>query len=340
MKQKSRLLWIILLLSFSACVSYEKYSIEVFKPARFTIPSEIRKIAIVSRNLKYVNDTLRNFQVKDHQLFKDKIHINLDSLALETCFDSLASKLAAPNRFDSILIIPVGFIPEKRVKEVRPNQADWYRNLSTKTGTDGLILLDMFSYFYSYSSEIPSANVVTSNIWSFYDGKKQKITDRFVQIDTLFWDGTDDSGKSEKILIPKKEAAIPICGGVIGSNYSKHIQPTWTMVYREIMTSGNDDFKKAAALAHKNQWEEATAIWQKYAESKNKNNKIIASYNLALSSEMSGDIDQALKLTSKAAKASSGAFRSSENEAIRKYSAILYQRKVEINKLSIQNEMP
>jgi hypothetical protein len=246
--------------------------------------------------------------------------------------------LKIQNRFDSIKIIPVGFFTEKRVKEIRPNKDDWYQNLANRTKSEGLILLDMFSCFYSRSTEKGVANVVTSNIWSFYDNNKHKITDRFVQIDTLYWDGTDETGKSKKTFIPKKDVAIPIAAGVIGSNYAKHIQPSWTLVYRDIMTSGSSELKKAAKLAIKNDWEGAATIWQKYAESKNKRNKIIALFNLALASEINGDVDQALKLTSQTATASSGAFRSTENKAVRKYSGILYQRRTEINRLSTHHE--
>jgi len=338
MNRKSGLIWFVVLLSLSSCVSYEKFSIEVIKPPKFAMPPEIRKIAIISRNLKYENDTLQNYQAVDRRLVKDKIKGNLDSLARVICIDSLASKLLSQNRFDSVLVVSVGTLTPMRVKEVRPNMPEWYSKFAGQTRADGLILLDMFSCFYSRSTENAVANVVTSNIWSFYDCNKQKITNRFVQIDTLYWDGTDESGKVKKIQIPKKEVAIPIAAGVIGENYAKHIQPSWTMVYREIMTCDNPEFEKATKLAQKSEWDEAAAIWQKYAESKNKRNKIVSLYNLALASEMNGDVEKALKLTSQAANASSGAFRSAENEAVRKYSGILYQRRTEINKLRVQDE--
>jgi hypothetical protein len=64
----------------------------------------------------------------------------------------------------------------------------------------------------------------------------------------------------------------------------------------------------------------------------------MALYNLALAGEMNGNIDQAITMTDQAAKVSSGLFMSSENEAVRKYSAVLYQRKNEITKLNQQNE--
>ena len=59
---------------------------------------------------------------------------------------------------------------------------------------------------------------------------------------------------------------------------------------------------------------------------------------MALASEMNGDVDKAIELTDKAAKASSGMFLSSVNEQVRKYSIVLYQRKNEITKLNQQYE--
>ena len=338
MSPKSVLFLIVLLLSFSSCVSYKKLTIEIVKPAGYLIPPEIKKLAIVSRNLKYESDTLQNYHARNSHLVKDKIQFNPDSLARKTCLDSLARNLMKQNRFDSILTYPVNYFPLIRIKKIGPNKADWYKIITQQTNADGLIILDMFSCFYS-NLDNTTANVVTSNIWSFYDAKKQKITDRFVQIDTLYWDGRDESGL-KKIRIPAKKEAITLAAGIIGENYSKHIQPSWTMVYRDIMVCKNPDLNLAEKLARKNNWEDASAIWQKYADGKNKRNQIVALYNLALASEMNGDVDQAIKLTDRAAKVSTGFFWSLENEAVRKYSAVLYQRKTELKKLNTQYELP
>ena len=340
MKRKSGLLWFIFLLILSSCASFEKFSIEVYKPSGLNLASNIKKIALVSRNLKYANDTLQNYQVKNHHLIKDKIRFNSDSLAIKTCLDSLSGQLLAQNRFDGVWILPVNTFPKNQVKEIRPATNEWYKAIAEKTGTDALILLDMFSCFYSQSNvdSNPTANVVTSNIWTVYGAKEQRIIDRFTQVDTLYWDRLDENGQYQKIRIPDKKSAISLAASVIGENYSKHILPAWAKVDRTIMQSSDPEFQKATKLAQNNKWEEASAIWQNYADSKSKLKKVTALYNLALASEMNGNIDQAIGLTDKAAKVSSGLFMSSDNEAVRKYSAVLYQRKNEINKLNKQYE--
>ena len=340
MKLQSGILWSVFLLILSSCVSFEKFSIEVYKPSELHLAPNVKKIAIISRNLKYVNDTLQNYQVKNRHLFKDKIKFNFDSLAIKTCLDSLSDRLLAQNQFDSILILPVNTFPKNQVKEIRPANIEWYKTISNKTGADALILLDMFSCFYSQTNDNPNptVNVVTSNIWSVYGAKEQRIIDRFTQVDTLYWDELDENGQYRKLRMPDKKSAIALAAEVIGENYSKHILPAWAKVDRTIMQNGNPEFKKATKLAQNTKWEEAVVIWQNYSESKNKLKRVTALYNLALASEMNGNIDQAIELTNRAAKVSSGLFLSSENEAVRKYSAVLYQRKNEINKLNNQYE--
>jgi len=126
---------------------------------------------------------------------------------------------------------------------------------------------------------------------------------------------------------------------VFGINNLKKLIPSWTMVYRDVMVCNNPDLKNAAKLALKSNWEAATEIWKKYEDSNNTRNQLVALYNLALTSEMNGDVDQAIALTDRAAKASTGFLWSLENEMIRKYSAVLYQRKTELKKLSSQYEL-
>jgi len=340
MKRKSGLLWFVFLLIMSSCVSFEKFSIEVYKPAELNLGPNIKKVALVSRNLKYQNDTLQNYQVRNHHLVKDKIRFNTDSLAIATCLDSLSGQLLAKNQFDNIMILPVNTFPKNRVKEIRPATIEWYNTISEKTGADVLILLDMFSCFYSLNNDDsnPTANVVTSNIWSVYSAKEQKIINRFTQVDTLFWDEYDENGQYKKLRIPDKKNAISLAAGVIGENYAKHVLPDWAKVDRTIMKTGDSEFQKAAKLAQNTEWEEAVVIWQNYSDSKSKLKRVTALYNLALAGEMNGNVDQAIALTDQAAKVSSGLFMSSENEAVRKYSAVLYQRRNEINKLNQQNE--
>lgn len=338
MKPINRFFWLILLVSMSSCVSFQKFAIEVYKPAEVNIPSDIKKVLLVSRNLKYVNDTVQAYYMDDHLLRKDKKPFNVDSLAVTNCLDSLAGRLSKQERFSPVEAVRYEFMPVERVKDVRPASPEWYKNLCIKSGADGLIVLDMFSCFYRrYNNPYPSAWVITSNIWSVYDANTEKIIDRHPQMDTLIWDGSDENGRSAKYKIPDKRNAITLASGVIGANYSKQLVPNWIKVNRQIMFSNDTELKKAAQLAQKESWADASAIWNKLALSSNNSVKSIALYDLALASEMNGDTDKALQFINQAVSLIIGKGSTDKNDAIRKYATVLSKRQNELNKLKQQH---
>lgn len=340
MNSKTGLSGLIALLIFSSCIGYKEFSVEVFKPAEHSIPPNTKKIVLVSRNLKYKTDTLLNYYQHNRRLVKDKIKVDVDSQAITICLDTLASRISSQGRFGQISVLPVYTFSRIRVSEIKAAKPEWYKSLAEKSGADVLILLDMFSCFYTVNDGdyLHEAKVVTSNIWSVYNAQKQKITDRFSQIDTLYWNQSDENGNYQKLKIPDKTDAIRLASGVIGENYSKHILPTWTQVKRTYMTCSDPVFKNAVKLALNDQLDKATAIWQEFLDEKSNLKKASALYNLAVISEMNGDVDKAIEFTDRAAKASSGLFLISVNEQVRKYSVILYQRKNEITKLNQQYE--
>lgn len=340
MARKFGLLCLVGLLGLSSCVTFEKYSIEVFKPSSYSFPSYVRTVGIVSRNLKYTTDTLQNYYSSNGKLRKDQKPLGTDLLARQICLDSLARKLNTQNRFDSIWVVPADAVQEKRVNEIRPAVNDWYQTLADRNGADALVLLDMFSCFYNIDDafENPQVNVVTSNIWSVYDAHTGKIADRYLQIDTLYWNGYDENGNFRKIRLPGKKEAIKLSAAVIASDYARHIVPDWTLVYREIMTNTNPELEVASTLAKKGEWAKAQAVWQEIAEKPNKKNRAIAFYNLALSGEMDGDLEKAQQYCTKAASESTSFFLKNVHQATKAYAAILFKRKIELEKLNAQHE--
>jgi len=273
-------------------------------------------------------------------LVKDKIKFDVDSLSVANCLDTLAARVASQGNFDRIDILPVNTVSKSWVNDIKPAKAEWYKALVEENEADAIIILDMFSCFYSFTNgeNSPEAKVVTSNIWSVYSAKSQRIADRFSQIDTLYWNQQDEKGNYKKLSIPDKKDAVALAAGVIGANYSGHILPSWKKVDRAFMLVDDNQLRRAVALAQKNEWEKAIAIWEEFSGSKNKRKQTSALYNLAVASEMNGDVDKAIEFTDKAAISSSGMFLGSVNEQVRKYSVVLYQRKNEITKLNQQYE--
>lgn len=341
MKKMFSISSIVSFLFLCSCVTLNEFPIEVFKPAKVTLPAGIKNVTLVSRNMKYTNDTLQKYYSKDNKLIKDFKSVDIDSLSIKACFESLSMKMQALNRFSKITVLPVSSLPWQYVNHVNPPSKKFIQKISSDTNGDALILLDMYSSFYSVYPNPDNgrsiAQVVTACIWTIYDPSKIRILHHTSLVDTLYWDGLDDKGNYLASRIPNKKAAIEIAAGMAGGKYSKNIVPSWVKVYRQTLSYNQVDFKKAAQLAKKNKWDEASALWEKYTESANKRARMQALYNLAVASEMNGDIVTANKLISRASTISSSASFATENKSIRKYAAILAKRKMELNKINSMN---
>ena len=331
---------IVSLLLLSSCVTLQEFPIEVFQPAKTGLPAEIKNITLVGRNMKYANDTLQNYYSKNFRLVRDKKPSENDSILIQVCLDSLSIKLRDQKRFGKITVVPSGF-PVQFVKNIPAPSKKMVQKISSDTDADALILLDMYSSFYSTFPDQNNghtiAKVVTASIWTIYDPVKFQILNHTSLVDTIYWDGMDEFEKYSASRVPDKKAALKIASGLAGTNYSKNIVPNWAKVYRSTLSFNQPDFKKAAELAKINKWDEAAALWGKYAESKNKRQQMQSLYNLAIASEMNGNIDEAIELITKALKVSSSPFYSTENELIAKYSGVLAKRKIELNKINSMN---
>jgi len=341
MKQMMSISAIVSLLFLSSCATLNEFPIEVIQPAKVTLPAEIKNVTLVSRNMKYLNDTLQNYYSNNYKRIKDIIPFNADALTVQACFDSLSVKMEAMNRFGNIKVLPYSSLPIKYVKNINPPSKKLIQKIASDTHADALILLDMFSSFYSVYPNPDNnhliAKVVTASIWTIYEPSKMQIINHTSLVDTLYWDGLDESESYSASRIPNKKEALKIAAAMTGIKYSKNIVPSWTKVNRQTLSYNQEDFKKAAQLAKKNKWDEAAALWDKYTESTNKRSQIQALYNLAVANEMNGDIDTANELISKASKVSSSSAYNTENKSIRRYSAILAKRKIELNEINSMN---
>lgn len=332
---------VVSLLFLYSCVTINEFPIEVYQPAKIELPAEIKNVTIVARNLKYASDTLQKYQSRNYKLRKDAKPFNYDSLTVTACFDSLSARLQAQNRFSNISVFPVSSLPVRHVKNIYAPSKDLIGRIAAETNADALIFLDMFSAFYSVypnpENQRQEAKVVTASIWTIYNTKKNKIVHHTSLVDTVYWDGLDQMERYAATRIPDKKAALPIAAGMVGANYSKNIVPNWAKVYRNTLSLNQPDFLKAANFSKHNKWAEASEIWQNYADGPNKRKQIVALFNLAIASEMDGDIEKATELIDKALDVSDSSLYSTELDIIRRYSAILAKRKIELKKLQSLN---
>ncbi len=332
--------WFLLLtLAITSCTVYKEYPIDVYKPGAIAVPSNVKNIALISRNFKYHNDTLQHFYKDDNMLRKAKGDPeNLDSVLVNYCLNELASNLKSRNIYNQIHIFPEVFKPHSG-SNLPLIDFDVINKLTSATETDLVISLETFSYFYSeYSADagVPKPReVVTANVWAVYDPAAKKIIERKTMIDTVFWNAYDENGNYQKnSKLPPRLSALKIASQMAGENYSKRFFASWQSVKRMYSIPPLPDFEAAEKYLVKGDWDNAIMLWKRYAADKNGKMAINARYNLALAYEMKDDLDTAIQWLNAARQIAADYKSKDDLKMISAYQKVLQQRKQEINRLN------
>jgi tetratricopeptide (TPR) repeat protein len=296
-----RLLPFILFLLASACTVYREYPIEVYEPAEVTVPSAAGSAALIYRNFKYHEDTLRHYFKSDYQLFRAKNDPkNLDSMLVTACLNKLAASLREKKTFQDVQIFPYHAFKRHTGDHLPEMPPALIEQIAGATRADVLISLETYSSFFSAWSQTydtPRSNeVVTVAVWGMYDPVKKVRTEIKTLIDTVYWNGYDDEGNEQQnYSYPPRLSALELASALAGENYARRFDGSWNTVSRMYSIPPLPDFSDAAFFFEEGKWEQAITLWQKYADQRNGKMAIDARYNLALAYEMKDDLPTAKK---------------------------------------------
>jgi len=332
-------------LILSSCIITQSVPIDQMEPGKVSLPSPIRKVALISRNFKFSVDTLTKYYNADFRLRKGTQADNLliDSIAVTKSMDSLRKALLESGRFDEVFVYPFNAIKPHIGDKELPLSSGFIQSICNESETDAVISLEMLSYFYSRHGasgrEIRAdANVKVTAIWSVYMPKSEAPIDRFTHSEVIRWGNNPNYG-SQKYRLPGRKEAISIACGTAAKNYSKRIVPYWAESSRVIVGLNGYDWEKALSYAERNEWKEAAHIWKKYLESSQKRVAGVAALDYAVSQEMLGNPDQANIWSAK----SVSLLQNGETGRIaRDYAGQLYQRKLKAEQLNtlLKNDRP
>lgn len=335
--KKIFLIIITTLMVFTSCTVYKEYPIEVYSPGEVVIPSDIENIAIVYRNFKYKNDTLRNYFMKNGWLEKAKNDpSNLDSLLAVKTLEELASSLKERNRFNRIHIFPGIFKPHTGAR-MPSLKFDLVQKITNNTQTDLVISLETLSYFYvsHTDTDIPSREVITASIWGLYDPGKEKTIERKTMVDTIFWNNYDDQGQYIRgSKLPPRLTALEVATKMAGENYAKRFFSSWQRVNRMYSVPPLPDFEQAGLLFEEGKYDEAIALWKRYSLKKNGKMAINARYNIALAYEVKDELEMAANWLFAAEELAVDLKSKDDIKMVKAYRKVLDKRRKEINVLS------
>ena len=299
MKILSTLLGIIVVCY--SCSSTNLMSLSVTEPAVVSLPPNAKSAAVVNRSL-----------AADDNRTVDAIHrtISLESKDLQAegagaSLAGLTDALIRSNRFDSVKklnnldlrsygagVFPVYLSWDTVEKICRENHVDvlFSLELFDAGSTVGLNIAN-FVQVLNMKTQVKTG-------WRIYDPSTRSILDQFVIYRDLNCQGGNFLTVSSAQL-GRKEAVIR-AGNRLGEDYVSRVIPYCIRVSRYYYVRGNADFSVAKRMARAGDWAAAANIWRDATKAPSRKVAGRACYNMAIISEINGDLNGALQWARKA----------------------------------------
>jgi len=307
-----------MLVLLTSCVSMGKISIQVSVPAQRAIPGDIQSVVLMNRcmNTTYSNpdqDSLEQYFVSKKLKLND---LMLDSLAADTTLKTVGNALYESGRFD--VVIPLlRNIPNNNTSYLTkspPLTLPQVSQICKEFETDALLVLENFyenvktSHGLAYDPTLEYGRAEINSIfiqiayyskWRLYQPGEKLKSASFEIKDTIFWERTGPTLQKTYEKMPTIKEAL-LSGAVEnGLNLTSYISPGWQQQRRSYYITKNKEADKAIELLNNNKWEEARDIWMKFSNSSSAGLRSQIEYNLALASEMNGDLKEAIKWAEK-----------------------------------------
>ena len=310
------LLVILFPVALLSCSSVGKIAIQTSIPPKYPVSSEIQSIAVLNRsiNLNFTNltrDSLEKILIKN-ELFLDTLV--MDSVAADTSIQVAAKALFESGRFDVVVPKQRNIYRNDRGELLNPLDKSFINDICKDFNVDAVLVLESFTEKlssklkvskypvgfeqgvslgqYGYNSTI---DVAYNLIWRLYQPQLNPAILRYDVRDTVYWDAFDYSINDMYKSMPSVKEAL-IGGGIAsGIEMSEYISPKWKDEIRYYFITGKKEIDAAIPFIKQDKWEEAATLWRKYASVPSKTLRSKIEYNLALASEMTGNLELAIE---------------------------------------------
>ena len=300
-----------------SCSSTNLMSLSVTEPAPVSLSPNIRTAAVVDRSR--ADDETRTIDAIHKALSLETKSLQADGARASVT--SLADELTRNNRFATVKYLD-NLDLRSYGAGVFPTSLPWdsVERICRESHTDVLFSLELFDAQskLAYGGTAANITIPIGNIpilnqqvnistlvrtgWRIYDPSTRTILDEFVLSRELAYQnhglglGLLTAGAS---LLGRKEA-VKQAGTNAGQCYASRIIPYSIRVSRFYFVRGNGNFTIAMRMARTGNWDGAARLWQQ--ETTNRSSKVAgrACYNMAIISEINGDVDGAIQWAQKA----------------------------------------
>ena len=310
---KNYLLVAGILFTLYSCSSTNLMSLSVTEPAPVSIPTGAKSAAVVNRSgddNNAVDRLHRALSLETRNLQAEGARASMTGLADELIKDG---RFAVVRRLDSLDLRSYG-------AGVFPTYLSWdtVEKICRDSHADVLFSLEMFDAESKVNIGATPAlltnpvaavavldqsfgvNTRVKTGWRIYDPSTRNILDEFVLYRDLDFQGrVGNPVRAANSLLGRQEA-VKQAGIEAGQSYAMRIIPYSIRVSRFYYVRGNGNFIIARRMAQSGDWDGAGRIWQQETASPSRKAAGRACYNMAIISEINGDLNGAVTWSTKA----------------------------------------
>ncbi len=298
-----------------SCASTNLVYLSVLEPAPVSLSPNIKSVAIVNRT--QAAESARAIDVADKIFSLEGVHLDRDGAIAG--INGLSDELLKNNRFSYVKVLDQ---PELRnaTPGIFPSPLNWdlIERLCRENGTDAIFAMEFFDTDskISYTANKVSLKTPLGNIpaiehnanmrtiiktgWRIYNPSEKSILDKYILDKNISFSGKGINPLAAASAIVYRKDAVKEIAEKTGHEYALRILPYWIRVNREYFVRGNESFFMAKRKAQTGNWTGAAALWQKETSSSDPKIAGRACYNMAIISEINGELDNALKWAQRA----------------------------------------
>ncbi len=304
-----------------SCGGIQTLSYDELKPAKLSFPEQIRKVAVVDNTVPMAKTEPGVLTIG-----------RLDGDGRQTV-EALAEALADSRYFDQIVIGDSALHGEEQ-PDVRMLSQEEVGRLAGSLDADIIFSLDRITVetgrkallYPGLTMPIEVMQTRVTPLLQIYLPDRGQPLYRVEQADSLTWDFgwifTDKEVQQEASFA----AALSL---------NRLLVPNWMPASRLYFDGGGVEMRDGAVSAREGDWTRAKALWEKaWQGTSSRKKQLKAAFNLALASEMLGDMEAAWQWIEKAAAQAAGG--SKEAQACRAYREQLRLRQAELPLLNAQ----
>lgn len=305
MKRKINYILFFTSLILTSCATVNEFTINIQKPAKIIFPNETSKIVIANNSAEQPE----NINHRSYKFTQEVGNIVIPADGLGNLFiESLTDNLAVSGSFTEISIeqdLPKDDLSFLSIRKLEKSTVD---SILTKYNSDLLLTLDRYVILLNSDMEnvgdgmVRDFYAVQCHIdLSMYDKSGNKRNVPLQVSDTLYWSQYTQGPYFYSEALPSFSEALQGAISYMGEELAQNLVPQWVEAPRWVYSNATTEMRRANVELNSQKWEEARGIWtQIYDNEHNASKKARLASNIALTYELSDNLNLALEWAEKA----------------------------------------